>query len=208
MCARPGCGVDLTSLPEGRDAYTVGEMAHVIARSAGGPRGDGKGGDDSYSNLILLCPTDHRHVDKATEGQFPTELLREWKEAHEARVRTFGSEQHYDKIDSLAKAVRSLLKKNYAILKAFGPASDAAANNPGSNAHVIWDLRRADTVVPNNKTIMNLISANENLLDEFQLSTFAEFCVHAQAYEVHVQSPIDAYPNFPKSFEEAFAYER
>lgn len=205
MCSRPGCGVDLTSLPEGRDAYTVGEMAHVIARSASGPRGDGRGGDDTYANLVLLCPTDHRHVDKAPEGEFPAEMLLGWKEAHERRVRSLGSERRFDSVTDLAKAVRSLLLKNRAIWKAFGPISDAATADPGSNAHAIWELRRADTIVPNNRTIMNLVGANEGLLDDEQVTAFADFRVHANAYEMHVDTPVDAYPTFPKNFEEAFS---
>jgi hypothetical protein len=180
-------------------------MAHVIAHSAKGPRGDGKGGDNSYTNLILLCPTDHRHVDKAPDGEFPAELLHDWKATHEARIRSLGSEQQHETIGTLAKAVRSLLAKNHAAWKSLGPTSDAASNDPSSNVHAIWELRRADTVVPNNRAIMNLINANESLLNEKQIAAFAEFCIHADAYEVHVQNPIDAYPIFPKSFEEAFA---
>ncbi len=205
MCSRPGCGIDLTSLPEGRDAYTVGEMAHVIARSATGPRGDGKGGDNTYANLVLLCPTDHRHVDKAPEGEFSAEVLLGWKEAHERRVRSLGSERRFDSVANLSKAVRLLLSKNYAIWKAFGPMSDAATADPGSNAFAIWELRRADTIVPNNRTIMNLVEANEGLLDDEQVKAFADFRVHADAYEAHVNTPIDAYPTFPKNFEEAFS---
>lgn len=207
MCSRPGCGIDLTSLPEGRDAYTVGEMAHVIARSASGPRGDGKGGNDTYANLVLLCPTDHRHVDKAPDGEFPPELLHQWKNAHEKRIRALGSEQRYETITDLSKAVRALLAKNYAIWKSLGPRSSAAANDPSSNLHVIWELRRADSIVPNNRKIMNYIKANEHLLEDRQIAAFAEFCVHAEAYEAHVHSPVDAYPIFPVSFEEAFANE-
>lgn len=205
MCSRPGCGADLTSLPEGRDAYTVGEMAHVIAQSAKGPRGDGKGGDNSYANLILLCPTDHRHVDKAPDGEFPAELLHDWKAAHEARIRSLGSEQRLETINALAKAVRALLAKNYAVWKSLGPKSDAASDDPSSNVHSIWELRRVDTVVPNNRAIINAIKANEGLLNDSQIAAFAEFCVHADAYEAHVQNPIDAYPIFPPSFEKAFA---
>lgn len=206
MCSRPGCGIDLTSLPEGRDAYTVGEMAHVIARSAKGPRGDGRGGNDSYSNLILLCPTDHRHVDKAPEGEFPPEFLHQWKNGHEKRIRSLGSEQRYEKIGDLAKSVRTLLARNRAVWKSLGPKSSAAIKDPSSNLHAIWELRRADTIVTNNRTIMNLIRANESLLDEAQIGAYAEFCVHAEAYEAHVHSPIDAYPIFPASFEEAFQH--
>lgn len=205
MCSRPGCGIDLTNLPEGRQAYTVGEMAHVIARSPGGPRSDGKGGDNSYANLILLCPTDHRHIDKAPAGQFPEEMLHDWKATHERRVRALGSDQRYDDTAGLSKAVRVRLAKNYAVWKNFGPASAAALRDPSSNAHFIWELRRADTIVPNNLSIINVINANEHLLTDEQIAAFAEFCAHANAYEAHVHSPIDSYPTFPKDFEKAFS---
>lgn len=205
MCSRPGCGVDLTSLPEGRDPYTVGEMAHVIAHSAQGPRGNGKGGDDTYANLILLCPTCHRHVDKAPEGKFTAEELHAWKAEHEERRLSFGSEQRFQSADELAKSVRALLSKNQAIWKNFGPKSEVAERDPGSNAFNIWELRRVDTVVPNNRTIINLIKANEKLLSPTQIDAFAEFCVHASAYEEHIRNPLDFYPTFPKKFEEEFA---
>jgi hypothetical protein len=144
MCSRPGCGADLTSLPEGRSAYTVGEMAHVIARSAKGPRGDSRGGDDTYANLILLCPTDHRHIDKAPEGEFPPDVLYGWKAAHERRIRALGTERKFESAAELAKAVRSLLMKNYSVWNNFGPQSEVAMRDPGSNAHMVWELRRAD----------------------------------------------------------------
>ncbi|MBB3859023.1 hypothetical protein GGQ88_000263 [Novosphingobium hassiacum] len=182
-------------------------MAHVIARSIAGPRGRAKGGDDSYANLILLCPTDHRHVDKAPDGEFPIELLHNWKMIHERRIRALGSENKFEKVEELSKAVRTILAKSHAIWNAFGPRSEAATADPNSNMYDIWELRRADTIVPNNRTIINMINANEVLLDQKQMEAFALFCVHAEAYEAHVRSPLDAYPTFPKSFEEAFAYE-
>jgi len=106
----------------------------------------------------------------------------------------------------LAKAVRILLAKNRAIFQAFGPASHAA-HDPSSNAHAIWELRRKDSIVPNNRSIVNLIKANENLLGEDQLEAYADFCAHAEAYEAHVYSPVDTYPTFPEKFEDAFRYE-
>ncbi len=106
----------------------------------------------------------------------------------------------------LAKAVRILLAKNRSIFQAFGPTSHAA-HDPSSNAHAIWELRRKDSIVPNNRSIVNLIKANENLLGEDQLEAYADFCAHAEAYEAHVYSPVDTYPTFPENFEDAFRYE-
>lgn len=205
MCSRPGCGVDLTSLPEGRNPYTVGEMAHVIARSAQGPRGDGKGSDNSYQNLILLCPTCHRHVDKAPDGEFEADELRRWKREHEGRIRALGAEHRFGNFDQLAMAVNSKLIENRVLWETFGPKSKIAEDDPGSNAFDIWELRRADRIVPNNRSIINMIRVNEGLLSEGQRRAFADFQAHTGAYEHHVDNPLDSYPLFPSSFEEAFS---
>lgn len=84
ICSNPQCQKDLTILLEHVGAgYIIGEMAHVIARQPGGPRGRVEGGSDSYQNLVLLCPSCHRMIDKAPEGEFPEDLLFQWKAGHE-----------------------------------------------------------------------------------------------------------------------------
>lgn len=207
ICSRPGCSTSLTALPEGNDPYLVGEMAHVIAKSAKGPRGDGQGGDDGYHNLILLCPTCHTHIDKAPDGEFAAQELRDWKAAHEAKISSAGKEQKFEDISELSKAVRMKLAENYHVWKNFGPQSDIANRDPSSNAYNIWDLRRSDTIVPNNKKIQNWIESNQNLLNQEQIIAFGEFLAHASAYAEHVINPLDHYPTFPQNFEKAFADE-
>ena len=69
-CSHPECTEDLTSLVESGN-YVVGEMAHVIGNKPTARRGTPEGGEDTYDNLILLCPTHHTHIDKAPEGTYP-----------------------------------------------------------------------------------------------------------------------------------------
>jgi len=79
------CKIELT--PDG-SLETLGEMAHIVARSQGGPRGNSNqstGERDSYNNLILLCPTHHVEVDKNPDS-WPVERLRSVKADHEAWV--------------------------------------------------------------------------------------------------------------------------
>ncbi|WP_162991465.1 HNH endonuclease signature motif containing protein [Halostella salina] len=81
-CAHPECDHELIDFDS--DSI-VGEMCHIKARNPDGPRYDPEMSDDernAYSNLILLCPTHHRIVDESP-NQYPTELLREWKQEHE-----------------------------------------------------------------------------------------------------------------------------
>lgn len=67
---------------------TVGEIAHIVARSPAGPRGNNPlpiAERDEYSNLILLCPTHHKIVDE-NEADWPIEVLQQLKEDHEKWV--------------------------------------------------------------------------------------------------------------------------
>jgi hypothetical protein len=66
-----------------------GQNAHIIAYAEDGPRATGKSGTDAIhdiGNLMLLCPRCHKQVDDEP-SQFPVEVLREYKSAHENRVR-------------------------------------------------------------------------------------------------------------------------
>ena len=82
-CAR--CKLELT--PSG-DRETVGEMAHIVGKRIDGPRGNEDlplEERDAYSNLILLCPTHHRDIDK-NESDWPSDKLRLIKSEHEEWV--------------------------------------------------------------------------------------------------------------------------
>ena len=79
------CKLELT--PDG-EKETLGEMAHIVARSAEGPRGDSLhpfNELDKYSNLVLLCPTHHTEIDKNFSDWSVTRLL-EVKAKHESWV--------------------------------------------------------------------------------------------------------------------------
>ena len=203
-CSRPGCAIDLTKELERGIDYIIGEMAHVIARSAEGPRGKAGNGDDTYANLMLLCPNHHREIDKAPDGAFPIEVLHEWKRAHEEMVRSVGSTEHFASSDELVAVVRMLLAENRVTWETLGPKSEVAQRKPNSNAHHLWELRRADRIVPNNRRIINVIRANQRLLRPEQVEPFAAFVNHAEAYEENVYERVDDYPMFPQSFQEAF----
>ncbi|MHA6780306.1 HNH endonuclease [Pseudonocardia saturnea] len=73
----------------------VGEEAHIIARSPGGPRRElltESTRIDDYSNLILLCPRDHTIVD-AQPARWTVERLREVKAVHEEWVQSLPPEE-------------------------------------------------------------------------------------------------------------------
>ena len=111
ICSNPTCRHDLTIMLED-GSLNVGEMAHIIARSEGGARGETKGGSDKYTNLILLCPTCHRMIDKAPSGQYPVEMLLDWKVEHEAKIRAKGSAIGFKNLAELKRAVSRKLAEN------------------------------------------------------------------------------------------------
>lgn len=66
----------------------IGEEAHIVARSPGGPRYAplDPTARDGYDNLILLCANDHTEVD-AQPGRHTPDSLRTLKRRHELWVR-------------------------------------------------------------------------------------------------------------------------
>lgn len=197
------CKDDLTVLLEDGRGFNVGEMAHVIASSPSGPRGVATGGSDGYENLILLCPTCHRKIDKAPHGTFLPEMLHEWKKEHEKQIRANGAALQFLSADELKKYVTRLLIENKTLWSQLGPRSESAQTDPGSNLHEVWALRKLDTIVPNNIKIVNAVEANIALLTMPETEAFFQFKMHAQAFERHQYRRLDTYPLFPLNFERA-----
>lgn len=87
-CQFQGC-----NKPLWRDELTQRQMnqayiAHIIADSPDGPRGDSILSPElakDFSNLMLLCPTHHKLVDD-NPIIYPTELLQKHKQEHENRI--------------------------------------------------------------------------------------------------------------------------
>lgn len=205
-CSMPTCRMDLTNLIDMQNPYHIGEMAHIIAQGTSGPRADGEEPDNTYDNLVLLCPNHHKQIDKAPE-QFPSEMLRQWKTEHENWIDKSLSNHICNSINELITIVGELLLENGQIWLSIGPESELAQLHPGSNTYQLWHMRRLDTIIPNNKKIVNLVSANKNLLNDSQLKTFIEFKNHAIAYELHAHERLENYSRFPKSFAKEFGYE-
>jgi hypothetical protein len=191
--------MDLTNLLDVNDPYHLGEMAHIIAQGKSGPRANGSSPDDTYANLILLCPTHHKQIDKAP-NQFPVELLIKWKVEHETWINYSLSQHKCSDIDELKSIICQLLFENRNIWSSFGPESKLAKYNPGSNTYKLWHMRRPDTIIPNNKKIVNLISANTELLNKSQIQAFISFKTHSTAFETNVIHRLEDYPRFPQSF--------
>jgi hypothetical protein len=112
----------------------VGDEAHIVARSAGGPRAGllDESKLDTYDNLILLCKVDHKTVDDQP-SEYTIERLHEVKSQHEAWVRqTLGQESSspHSELWSRAASLRLVADPS------FGPAQLALL----VTGHAVWDV--------------------------------------------------------------------
>jgi hypothetical protein len=184
------------------DPTVIGEMAHVIAKRPDGPRGQAGREQYTYENLILLCPTHHTEIDKAPEGAFPAAQIQEWKRLHEERVRNSFLSPRYPDRRNLASAIQRLLIENKAAWQQYGPESALAQRNPMSNVAGLWQLRKLDTVVPNNRRIIRLIEQNRELIDVIDYPCCMRFVEHAEGFERNCYVRTEDVPRFPVDFEE------
>ena len=208
-CANPSCRRDLFP-PLGPDRIsTVDRLAHIIGQSPAGPRGSDPlplEARNDGSNIILLCPTCHDLVDdmNATDV-FTADVLRRWKLDHERRVRHGAAIPSFDDRGQLNREVARLLDENHGIWRNLGPES-AAADDPLSEAAAAWRDRVLQTIIPNNRRILELVDANRHLLQPAELGPVEDFRVHAAALDLNYTSGTrraDA-PRFPRHFGDLF----
>ncbi|CAE6799902.1 hypothetical protein PQR12_36905 [Paraburkholderia nemoris] len=88
QCAHPDCVNPVISPGSDQsDDAVLGQICHIYAASDNGPRGNPILTDlerNSPDNLILLCGFHHPMVDSQHQD-YPAELLKQWKQIHEAK---------------------------------------------------------------------------------------------------------------------------
>lgn len=88
-CSFPKCLRPLfLSVDAGARDTNIGEIAHIVAKEPGGPRGSESlpvDQRDEYENLILLCPVHHKLVDDQ-EDTYSAATLRAMRTGHEEWV--------------------------------------------------------------------------------------------------------------------------
>lgn len=201
-CAFPGCGAECIKFLGGEDPTILGEMAHIVAKMPSGPRGREQGGDDTYENLILLCPTHHTEIDKSPEGTYTVETILSWKMEHERGIRISLNSPKYEKKCNFGIAIAKLLMENRAIWKQYGPESEEAKSNPLSNAAEIWKLKKLETIIPNNRKIISAINQNKDLIEFDDYEAFMSFVSHAEGFESSCYERKEGVPRFPTNFED------
>lgn len=89
-CEYRGCNDELIGdLMAGREDGTFGFVAHIVADSADGPRGNSVRSPalaKDLNNLMLLCAKHHKGVDVDYLADHPEDVLLEMKAEHEDRI--------------------------------------------------------------------------------------------------------------------------
>lgn len=88
-CQYEGCNKPLWLDALTKSEFNVAYIAHIIADSPDGPRGDPELSIKlcaDISNLMLMCDEHHRLIDREDVNGHPTERLLEMKRKHEERI--------------------------------------------------------------------------------------------------------------------------
>ncbi|MER9516669.1 HNH endonuclease [Mesorhizobium sp. M0614] len=201
-CSNPDCRTKVSEIGAKGESFLTGEQAHIVARQAGGPRGQDGGGSNAYENLVLLCPTCHTKIDKSPDGTYPVEMLLAWKEQHEAWVDGWSESKKMGTTAELMKFIVSQLEENKHYFDAYGPKSQIAEKNPGSSAYAVWTARKLDTLLPNNRKIVQALDVNTELIPDEMKAAVLKFKDHAVSYEQNQYDRLDHYQLFPSDFAE------
>ena len=187
----------------------LGEMAHICGNKPGANRYDSNQTAierSDYRNLILLCPTHHRLIDrKEKEAFYTVEKLRGMKDAHETRVAERLDNAPISTKADVALKVVPLLERNRQSWKQYGPPSKLARTEPHNEAaYAKWKSERLSIIVPNNRKIAELLEHHECLFSIDEQVAIATFLMHTRSYEEWVEDkiPYAAVTRFPVGFDE------
>jgi hypothetical protein len=135
ICAFPGCGRSLVT-PDTvvEKGAILAEMAHIVADSREGPRGNLPMTQEqrgSHENQIVLCPEHHKTVDSQPQT-YSVHVLRQMKADHLAAIQTKLHPEILDEkpalveetIQSSALGVSHLPQAVYEAKCAFGPGEE------------------------------------------------------------------------------------
>lgn len=207
FCQNPACHEALFPQIMGGDKH-IAEMAHVIPHGKKGPRHKDRPQEDydpdTYENLILLCPTCHKKIDKA-EALYPREELLSWKENHLNSLSLKKGIQHYEDRALTRRAIESLFAENKEIWDNYAPEDGRLfLYNPESESAQIWERRVKGIIIPNHYTIKSIIEKNLDHLIENENEIFAKYKEHirglVERHICEVPGSSIRYPNEMKDF--------
>jgi len=97
-CMYEGCAKDLSKVHLHTKAAKISYLAHVVASSANGPRGDEIRSEllsDDPENIMLMCDEHHRLIDSFASQAHPEERLLEMRRNHVEKMKTLRKAMAY-----------------------------------------------------------------------------------------------------------------
>ncbi len=183
FCQNPSCLGSLF-IDTSRGFIHISEIAHIIAASDGGARGDGtlsKAARGSWENLILLCANCHLKVDKA-EQDYPIQMLLNWKRTHREKIeQAFGIGPLHTRSDAFDR-LSYYRDQNRAIFETYGPLTDSRLD-PESEVPALWRRHVLETILPNNRAMLHLLERNTHLLTIDEKRVVQQYRIHVLDFE-------------------------
>ena len=161
-CMNPACQRDLFS--HGGDII---EKAHIDPYCATA--------NNSFENLVLLCPNCHTDFDK--NHAFTAEEVLSWKRIRQEEVERMFSKK-FPSFEALKREVAPLLEENKSIFQNYYLTGQKA----------LWDKFEV-TVLQNNRKLKHLLSANLELIQDHNTDAYSNraavrtFIAHADEFE-------------------------
>lgn len=99
--------------------------------------------------------------------------------------------------------IKALLAENKIFWDKYGPSSKLAVKNPMSDSVILWEKCKEETIIPNNKKIIEIFQNNQSLFDDNEIRIFELFRVHAFSFENNqiTRQDNEAVTRFPVEFE-------
>jgi len=208
-CQRPQCLKVLFPEEIGGDIH-IAEMAHVIPHGDSGPRHKERTNDDfevdAFDNLILLCPTCHKIIDKAPK-LYPRETLLEWKRNHLVELAVSQGIIFYQSRSQARAAITSAMDENRAIWRQYAPVDGSQfIYDPESESVQKWSQRMISVIIPNHFRIQSIIKMNSSHLTEKEKEIFAEYNEHVRGLaERHLCGTSGAAIRYPQDMNGVFS---
>ena len=158
-CMNPGCQCELF-----RNGGDISEKAHIDPYC--------ETADNSFENLVLLCPNCHTNFDK--NHAFAPEEVLEWKKIRNEQLERFFGKK-YSTFEELRKEVAPLLIENKNIYE----------NYYLKNHRTLWD-KFEPTILINNRKLKMLLSTNLDLIQWNKEKSYSNVS-YIQSFMLHVE---------------------
>lgn len=161
-CMNPNCKCSLFF-----EQGDIIEKAHIIPYC--------KTANNSFENLVLLCPNCHTNFDK--NHAFTSEEVLSWKKIRKKELNQFFNKE-YDTFEKLKQVVVPLLDENKNIFE-----------NYYEKNRNLWD-KFEPTILVNNRKLKMLFEANLNLFQDYKEKSYSNlecirlFMMHVDEFEI------------------------